>query len=80
MDEKTLIDVDYTPDPWEVDESAESVASKVESAKQANRALVDLIEDRATGRRIWIAVEAIMAVYVPVDEEDARNSRNRSDE
>jgi len=74
---KCLIDVDYGPDPWEVDEAPESVVAKVESAKQANRVLVELIEDQTSGRRIWLAVEAIMAVYVPEDEDDASNARNR---
>ena len=31
MRDKCLIGVDYGPDPWEVDESPESVAKKVEA-------------------------------------------------
>ncbi len=77
MDDKTLIDVDYTDDPWEVDESPESVVLKVEAAKQANRALVELVENHRKGNRIWLAVESIMAVYGPEDEADAEDPGNR---
>jgi hypothetical protein len=68
---RTLIDVDYNPDPWEVDESPASVVAKIEAAKQANKKFVELIEDGATGAPIWISISNITAVYTqePGDEE-----------
>ncbi len=78
--EKTLIDCDYDKDPWEVDETPESVVLKVEAAKAAGKAMVELVENHRSGRRIWIALETIMAIYGPEDEADVENARNaRSD-
>ena len=63
--EHCLIDVDYNPDPWEVDESPASVVAKIEAAKQADKKFVELLEDAQSGRAIWIAIANITAVYYP---------------
>jgi len=48
---------------------------KIEAAKQADKKFVELVEDHASGRPIWLSIANITAVYSPEDGKDGGEER-----
>jgi hypothetical protein len=77
---RTAIEVNYDDYVWEIDASPEETIAKIESAKIEGRKFVELYDDKASGSRIWLSVDNIMAVYDWRDEEEEGDQEVEEDD